>query len=80
MNEKVIAAARLAYPAGSPAVTLGAVVHEREIHPEALVGIPLGLTILWIGFKWVWFGFTGDWIADGVGPGHCGAGPTAWDC
>ncbi|MBA3891241.1 MAG: DUF853 family protein [Gemmatimonadaceae bacterium] len=40
MDEKVIAAARAAYPAGRARITLGAVVHDGEIHPDPLVGIP----------------------------------------
>lgn len=47
---------------------------------KVFVGIPLGLTVAWIAFKWVWFAATGDWIADGTGPDHCGSGPTAYDC
>jgi DNA helicase HerA-like ATPase len=43
MDEKVIAAARVAYPAGRPTITLGAVVHEGVIAPEPLVGIPLSM-------------------------------------
>ena len=43
MDEKVIAAARTAYPAGRATITLGAVVHEGEIAPEPLVGIPLSM-------------------------------------
>ena len=43
MDEKVIAAARAAYPAGRPMITLGAVTHEGAIAPEPLVGIPLSM-------------------------------------
>jgi hypothetical protein len=43
MDTKVIDAARKAFPAGAPAVTLGAVMHEAAVHPEPLVRIPLAM-------------------------------------
>ncbi len=43
MDQQVIDAARAAFPAGAPAIPLGAVVHGGECHPEPVVGIPLGM-------------------------------------
>ncbi len=43
MNKKVIEAARAAFPAGTPALTLGAVVHDGACHPEPLVTVPLAM-------------------------------------
>jgi DNA helicase HerA-like ATPase len=43
MDQKVIDAARAAYPAGPARVTLGAVVHQGACHPEPMVGIPLAM-------------------------------------
>jgi hypothetical protein len=43
MDATVIEAARKAFPAGAPAVTLGAVVHDGAVHPEPLVRIPLAM-------------------------------------
>ncbi|HEU4563087.1 MAG TPA: helicase HerA-like domain-containing protein [Gemmatimonadaceae bacterium] len=43
MDQKVIDAARAAFPAAPGRVTLGAVVHDGACHPEPLVSIPLEL-------------------------------------
>ncbi len=43
MDPKVIEDARAAFPQGIPAITLGAVLHEGECHPEPLVTIPLSM-------------------------------------
>ncbi|MGH7644858.1 MAG: helicase HerA-like domain-containing protein, partial [Gemmatimonadales bacterium] len=43
MNRKVIEAARAAFPASGPAITLGAVVHDGACHPEPLVTLPLAM-------------------------------------
>ena len=43
MDQKVIDAARAAYPATPHRITLGAVVHENECAPEPVIGIPLGM-------------------------------------
>ena len=43
MDPKVIDAARKAFPAADPAVTLGAVLHDGACHPEPLVRIPLAM-------------------------------------
>jgi len=43
MDQRVIDAARAAFPAGPPAATLGAVVHEGECHPEPVVRLPLAM-------------------------------------
>lgn len=43
MDEKVIEAARAAFPASAQRVTLGAVVHDGECFPEPLVGLPLAM-------------------------------------
>ncbi|HJU90826.1 MAG TPA: helicase HerA-like domain-containing protein [Gemmatimonadaceae bacterium] len=43
MDEKVIAAARSAFPADQPGITLGAIVHEAACHPEPLARIPLAM-------------------------------------
>src|SRR4029079_279732 len=44
-DPKVLAAVRTAFPgAGSPAVLpLGAPVHDGQVHPEPLIGIPLAM-------------------------------------
>src|SRR5512147_1074270 len=43
MDEKVLAAARAAFTTDAPAITLGAVTHGGECHPEPLVGLPLAM-------------------------------------
>lgn len=43
MDEKVIEAARAAFPTSAKRVTLGAVVHDGECFPEPLVGLPLAM-------------------------------------
>ena len=43
MDPKLIVAARQAFPAGSAALTLGAVVQGGECHPEPLVTLPLAM-------------------------------------
>ena len=43
IDGKVIDAARAAFPASGPAITLGAVVHGGAVHPEPLVAIPLAM-------------------------------------
>jgi DNA helicase HerA-like ATPase len=44
MDAKLLEAARAAFPASVPGVTLGAVVHEGACDPEPLVRLPLGMT------------------------------------
>jgi hypothetical protein len=41
VDETVLAAARSAFPAGPPAITLGAVVHDGAAHPEPTVRLAL---------------------------------------
>ncbi len=43
MDSRVIDAARAAFPVNSPSLTLGAVVHAGECHPEPLVRLPLAM-------------------------------------
>ena len=43
MDAKVIAAAQAAFPAGTNAITLGAVVHNNECNPQPIVSIPLSM-------------------------------------
>jgi hypothetical protein len=43
IDKAVIEAARAAFPSGSAAVTLGAVVHESQCGGEPIVGIPLSM-------------------------------------
>jgi DNA helicase HerA-like ATPase len=43
MDEKLIAAARAAFPAGAGSVVLGAPLSGAESHPEPLVRVPLGM-------------------------------------
>ena len=43
MNSDVLNAARTSFPASHDTVTLGAVVHEGECHPEPLVTLPLSM-------------------------------------
>ena len=43
MDPKITEAARNAFPGGSPAVTLGAVVHEGACGGEPIVGIPVAM-------------------------------------
>ena len=43
MNPEVLTAARTAFPTGTPALTLGAVVHGGECAPEPLVSLPLSM-------------------------------------
>jgi len=43
MDPKVVESAKSAFAASGPAITLGAVVHDDEIHPETTVRIPLAM-------------------------------------
>lgn len=43
MDQKVIDAAKQAYPADESSITLGAVVHNGSAHPETIIGIPLSM-------------------------------------
>ena len=43
MDPKVLEAARLAFPAGAATLTLGAVLHQGECHPEPLVALPIAM-------------------------------------
>jgi hypothetical protein len=43
MDSKVLESAKAAFSASGPAITLGAVVHNGEIHPETTVRIPLAM-------------------------------------
>ena len=43
MDEKVIGAARAAFPSNPNAVTLGAIVHGTEAHAEPIVRLPLAM-------------------------------------
>jgi DNA helicase HerA-like ATPase len=43
IDAKVLAAARQAFPHSTALVPLGAVVHEGQVQPEPLVGIPLAM-------------------------------------
>jgi len=43
MDEKIIGAARAAFPANPNAVTLGAIVHGAEAHAEPIVRLPLAM-------------------------------------
>ena len=43
MDMNVVDAARAAFPASSPRITFGAVVHDTQCFPEPLVGLPLGM-------------------------------------
>jgi uncharacterized protein len=43
MDQKVIDAARAAFPGGGPTIMLGGVVHNNESHPETIVGLPLAM-------------------------------------
>ena len=43
MNDALIAAARSAFPADSPGISLGAVMHDGAIHPEPLIRLPLSM-------------------------------------
>ena len=43
IDKAVLDAARAAFPSGSKAITLGAVVHESQCGGETLVGIPLSM-------------------------------------
>lgn len=43
MDQNVITAARAAFPNREAAITLGAIVHNSECHPEPLVCIPLAM-------------------------------------
>ena len=43
IDKAVLEAARAAFPAGSKAITLGAVVHDGQCGGEPLVGIPLSM-------------------------------------
>src|SRR6478752_8844820 len=43
IDKDVLDAARAAFPSGSAAITLGAIVHESQCGGEPLVGIPLSM-------------------------------------
>ena len=43
MDQSVINAAKTAFPADKPGITLGAVVHKGECHPEPVVRVPLAM-------------------------------------
>jgi len=43
MDEKIIGAARAAFPSNPNAVTLGAIVHGTEAHAEPIVRLPLAM-------------------------------------
>jgi uncharacterized protein len=43
MNDALIAAAKAAFPADVPGITLGAVAHDGEIDPQPLVRLPLSM-------------------------------------
>ncbi len=43
MDQRVLESAKSAFSASGPAITLGAVVHKAEIHPETTVRIPLAM-------------------------------------
>ena len=43
MDKKVIDAARAAFPALKGALTLGAIVHQKECHPEPIATLPLSM-------------------------------------
>jgi len=43
MDSKLIDAARAAFPAGAPALTLGAPLSGAECHPECLITLPLAM-------------------------------------
>jgi len=43
VDQSVIAAAKTAFPADRPGITLGAVVHKAECHPEPIVRVPLAM-------------------------------------
>ncbi len=43
MNDALITAAKAAFPANVPGITLGAVVHDTEIDPQPLVRLPLAM-------------------------------------
>ena len=44
MDQNVVEAARRAFPGAAGTVTLGAVAHGGEVHPEPIVSIPLSMT------------------------------------
>jgi hypothetical protein len=43
MDPKVLEAAKVAFPGGAGQLTLGAVMHGGECHPEPLAGLPLAM-------------------------------------
>ncbi|HEY7566301.1 MAG TPA: helicase HerA-like domain-containing protein, partial [Gemmatimonadaceae bacterium] len=43
LDQTVISAAKAAFPADRPGITLGAVVHNGECHPDPVVRIPLAM-------------------------------------
>ncbi len=43
MDQKVIDAAKAAFPPGAPALTLGAIIHAGECHAEPLAALPLAM-------------------------------------
>ncbi|MEO8336274.1 MAG: helicase HerA-like domain-containing protein [bacterium] len=43
MDEKILAAAKVAFPDKAPAITLGAIVHDGECHTEPVARVPLAM-------------------------------------
>jgi DNA double-strand break repair helicase HerA and related ATPase len=43
VDQSVVTAAKSAFPADRPGITLGAVVHKAECHPEPIVRVPLAM-------------------------------------
>ena len=43
MDDKILAAAKAAFPSDAPAITLGSIVHDGESHAEPVARIPLAM-------------------------------------
>ncbi|MEO5815833.1 MAG: helicase HerA-like domain-containing protein [Gemmatimonadaceae bacterium] len=43
MDDKILAAAKVAFPDKAPAITLGAIVHDGECHAEPIARVPLAM-------------------------------------
>ncbi len=43
MDDKILAAAKVAFPDKAPAITLGAIVHDDECHAEPIARVPLAM-------------------------------------
>ncbi len=43
MDQSVVTAAKAAFPADQPGITLGVIVHDGQCHPEPIVRIPLAM-------------------------------------